>query len=48
LTLANEKYPGRRLILDVAEFNTRARKVYERAGFVVIGSHTKHPDGWEK
>jgi [ribosomal protein S18]-alanine N-acetyltransferase len=46
LTFANEKFPGRRVILDVAEFNLRARKVYERAGFVGTGNHTQHIDGW--
>ena len=34
------------MILDVADFNKRARKVYERAGFYITGSHVKHFDGW--
>jgi len=46
LEFAHERFPGRRVILDVADFNHRARKVYERAGFHVTGNHTKHFDGW--
>jgi ribosomal-protein-alanine N-acetyltransferase len=37
LQFAHERFPGRRVILDVAEFNVRARKVYEKAGFDVVG-----------
>jgi RimJ/RimL family protein N-acetyltransferase len=29
------------VILDVADFNVRARKVYERAGFDVVGRHVQ-------
>jgi RimJ/RimL family protein N-acetyltransferase len=46
LEFAHERFPGRRVILDVADFNHRARKVYERAGFHITGRHTKHFDGW--
>lgn len=46
LKFAHTNFPGRRIILDVADFNHRARKVYERAGFQVTGSHVKHFDGW--
>jgi RimJ/RimL family protein N-acetyltransferase len=46
LEFAHERFPGRRVILDVADFNVRARKVYERAGFHVTGSHVRHFDGW--
>ena len=46
LEFAHERFPGRRVILDVADFNERARKVYERAGFSITGSHVKHFDGW--
>jgi [ribosomal protein S18]-alanine N-acetyltransferase len=45
LQFAHERFPGRRVILDVAEFNVRARKVYEKAGFDVVGP--LHPkSGW--
>jgi [ribosomal protein S18]-alanine N-acetyltransferase len=46
LKFAHERFPGKRVILDVADFNHRARKVYERVGFHVTGSHTEHFDGW--
>jgi [ribosomal protein S18]-alanine N-acetyltransferase len=46
LELAHERFPGRRVILDVADFNHRARRVYERAGFHVTGAHTKQFEGW--
>jgi hypothetical protein len=29
------------VLLHVATFNERARKVYERAGFVVVSSHVR-------
>jgi [ribosomal protein S18]-alanine N-acetyltransferase len=35
-----------RVKLSVAAFNARARIVYERAGFQVVGSHVRHFDRW--
>ena len=35
-----------RVKLNVAAFNVRARIVYERAGFHVVGSHIRHFDRW--
>jgi [ribosomal protein S18]-alanine N-acetyltransferase len=46
LEFAHERFPDRRVILAVADFNERARKVYERAGFRITGSHVKNFDGW--
>lgn len=45
LQFAHQRFPGRRVILDVAEFNVRARKVYENAGFDVVG-HPHLKSGW--
>jgi RimJ/RimL family protein N-acetyltransferase len=41
LELARERYRPRRVYLHVAEFNERARKVYERAGFEVVSRHVR-------
>jgi len=46
LAFARERYPGRRIVLDVAEFNVRAKAVYERAGFRVTGSHVERFGSW--
>jgi [ribosomal protein S18]-alanine N-acetyltransferase len=35
-----------RIILAVAAFNERARIVYERAGFRVVGRHMRHFERW--
>jgi [ribosomal protein S18]-alanine N-acetyltransferase len=41
------RYPGRPVILNVAAFNKRAIKVYERAGFRETGRHVRHFDRWD-
>ena len=41
LAFARELYGPSRVFLHVAEFNDRARRVYERAGFRVISSHVR-------
>ena len=41
LAYARELYRPARVFLHVAEFNERARRVYERAGFRVISSHVR-------
>jgi len=44
LAYARELYRPTRVFLHVAEFNERARRVYERAGFRVISSHVRSFD----
>ena len=41
LAFARERYRPRQVFLHVAEFNERARRVYERAGFRVVSSHVR-------
>ena len=41
LAFARERYRPQRVYLHVAEFNERARRVYERAGFSVVSSHVR-------
>ena len=41
LEFAREQYEPRRVFLHVAEFNQRAIRVYERAGFVVVSRHVR-------
>jgi [ribosomal protein S18]-alanine N-acetyltransferase len=41
LDFARERYRPRRIYLHVAEFNVRARLVYERAGFEVVSRHVR-------
>ena len=41
LAFARERYAPRRVSLHVAAFNERARRVYERAGFVVVSRHVR-------
>lgn len=44
LAYARDRYRPRRVYLHVAEFNERARKVYERAGFEVVSRHVRSFD----
>jgi ribosomal protein S18 acetylase RimI-like enzyme len=41
LVFARERYRPRHVFLHVAEFNARARRVYERAGFRVVSAHVR-------
>jgi RimJ/RimL family protein N-acetyltransferase len=41
LAFARKSYQPRRVFLHVAEFNERARLVYERAGFRVVSRHVR-------
>ena len=41
LEFARERNRPRRVFLHVAEFNERARTVYERAGFEVVSRHVR-------
>lgn len=42
---ARQRFRPQRFYLTVATFNTRARRVYERAGFVRVGSTTDRRRG---
>src|SRR4051812_3952041 len=44
LEFARERYGPGGVFLHVAEFNERARKVYEQAGFVVVSRHVRSFD----
>jgi RimJ/RimL family protein N-acetyltransferase len=41
LEFARKRYEPRRVFLHVAEFNERARRVYERAAFRVVSRHVR-------
>jgi ribosomal-protein-alanine N-acetyltransferase len=42
MAFARARYSPRRFTLDVALFNERARRVYERAGFKPVDTFTRH------
>jgi [ribosomal protein S18]-alanine N-acetyltransferase len=46
IEFAVERFGRRRLVLDVAEFNARAIRVYEHAGFRRTGNHLRSFEGW--
>jgi ribosomal-protein-alanine N-acetyltransferase len=46
IDLARTRFASRRIILDVAAFNERAIKVYERAGFRETGRHVRAVEPW--
>ena len=46
LEFAQSRFGRRRMVLDVAEFNERAIRVYERAGFRRTGSRLRFFEGW--
>jgi ribosomal-protein-alanine N-acetyltransferase len=47
IEFARTRFRPERIILDVADFNVRARTVYERAGFRVTGQHSERLAGRE-
>jgi RimJ/RimL family protein N-acetyltransferase len=46
LEFARERYAPRRVVLDVAAFNKRAIRLYQRVGFVETGRHFETFDGY--
>ena len=46
VAFSQRRFGRRRLVLDVAEFNKRAIRVYEHAGFRRIGSKMRSFEGW--
>ena len=46
VAFAHDRFPGRRVTLNVAAFNERAITVYERAGFRRTGEHVRTFDRW--
>jgi [ribosomal protein S18]-alanine N-acetyltransferase len=46
VAFAHGRFPGRRVTLNVAAFNTRAITVYERAGFRRTGEHVRTFERW--
>jgi RimJ/RimL family protein N-acetyltransferase len=48
LEFARERYRPTHVVLHVAAFNARARRVYERGGFRVVSSHVRTFDRFGK
>jgi RimJ/RimL family protein N-acetyltransferase len=46
LEFVQARFERRRFVLNVAEFNERAIRVYERAGFRRTGSYLRYFEGW--
>jgi RimJ/RimL family protein N-acetyltransferase len=46
LEFGRERFRPTKIKLSVAASNDRARIVYERAGFTVVGRHTRHFERW--
>ena len=46
LEFAQARFGRKRIVLDVAEFNERAIRVYERAGFRRMGRRLRFFEGW--
>jgi len=46
VAFAHDRFPGRRVTLNVAAFNERAITVYDRAGFRRTGEHVRTFDRW--
>jgi ribosomal-protein-alanine N-acetyltransferase len=46
VAFAHGRFPGRRVMLNVAAFNERAIAVYERAKFRRTGEHVRRFDRW--
>jgi [ribosomal protein S18]-alanine N-acetyltransferase len=47
LAFARRRFAPKQFVLDVATFNQRAMRVYERAGFRPVGTFTSSRDGRE-
>lgn len=46
LEFGRARFAADRIVLDVAAFNERALRVYERAGFRVTGKHVRRFERW--